>query len=191
MAEISAFLIASTWSLITLRATNSLREQLVNLNFPKTRRTATTSFCPRIPITAWCCSSLSTYLLENCAKQSSSMLSIGQHKLRGGYDCIPSHNWCYFFMQMTIVSVAVSASRHKHSYLPDTSVMCRWHDDDRIIDVQPKVICFCWEKQVSVALTMSTDHLFCSSPPLSPGRPDTPSFMSPRDWAPHPNPCFH
>ena len=107
------------------------------------------------------------------------------------YDCIPSHNWCYFFMQMTIVSVAVSASRDKHSYLPDTSVMCRWHDDDRIIDVQPKVICFCWEKQVSVALTMSTDHLFCSSPPLSPGRPDTPSFMSPRDWAPHPNPCFH
>ena len=32
--------------------------------------------------------------------------------------------------------------------------MSRWHDDDRIIDVQPKVICFCWEKQVSVALTM-------------------------------------
>ena len=59
-----------------------------------------------------------------------------------------------------------------------------------IIDVQPKVICFCWEKQASVALTMSTDHLFCSSPPLSPGRPDTPSFMSPRDWAPHPKPLF-
>ena len=74
---------------------------------------------------------------------------------------------------MTIVSVAVSASRHKHFYSPDTSVMSRWHDDDGIMDVQPKVICFSWEKQVSVALKMFTDRLFCSSPPLSPGRPDT------------------
>ena len=30
-------------------------------------------------------------------------------------------------------------------------MMSRWHDDDRIIAVQPKVICFSREKQVSVA----------------------------------------
>ena len=29
--------------------------------------------------------------------------------------------------------------------------MSRLHDDDRIIAVQPMVICFSWEKQVSVA----------------------------------------
>ena len=29
--------------------------------------------------------------------------------------------------------------------------MSRWHDDDRIIAVQPIVICFSWERQVSVA----------------------------------------
>ena len=106
------------------------------------------------------------------------------------YDCIPSHNWCYFFMQMTIVSVAVSASRHKHSYLPDTSVMCRWHDDDRIIDVQPKVICFCWEKQVSVALTMSTDHLFCSSPPPIPRKAWYTKFYEPARLSTPPKPLF-
>ena len=29
--------------------------------------------------------------------------------------------------------------------------MSRWQDDDKIIAVQPMVICFSWEKQVSVA----------------------------------------
>ena len=39
------------------------------------------------------------------------------------YDCIPSHNWCYFFMQMTIVSVAVSASRWQ-------TLLLAWHERD-------------------------------------------------------------
>ena len=39
----------------------------------------------------------------------------------------------------------------KPFYLHDSSVMSRWHDDDRIIDVQPMVICFSWETQVLVA----------------------------------------
>ena len=33
----------------------------------------------------------------------------------------------------------------------DASVMSHWHDDDRKISIQPMVICFSWEKQVSVA----------------------------------------
>ena len=33
----------------------------------------------------------------------------------------------------------------------DASVMSLWHDDDRIITVQPMIIFFFWEKQVSVA----------------------------------------
>ena len=45
------------------------------------------------------------------------------------------------------------ARRHnvKRFYWHDVSVMGRWHDDDRIITIQPMVICFSWEKQVSVA----------------------------------------
>ena len=39
----------------------------------------------------------------------------------------------------------------KRFYLHDVSVMSSWHDDDRIIAVQPTAICFSWEKQVSVA----------------------------------------
>ena len=39
------------------------------------------------------------------------------------YDSIPSHNWCYFFMQMTIVSVAVSASRWQ-------TLLLAWHERD-------------------------------------------------------------
>ena len=56
-----------------------------------------------------------------------------------------------FFMQITIESVTLSASNDKRFFLHDESVMSRWHDDDRIIAVQPMVICFSWEKQVSIA----------------------------------------
>ena len=53
------------------KSTNKWRK----LAFPKTcgRTGATTSFRSSKPKTAWHCSSLRTYLLENCAKQSSSM----------------------------------------------------------------------------------------------------------------------
>ena len=40
---------------------------------------------------------------------------------------------------------------NKRFYSHDASMMSRCHDDDRIIAVQPMVICFSWEKQVSVA----------------------------------------
>ena len=57
-----------------------------------------------------------------------------------------------FLMQIKIVVVAASASLDdKRFYLHDGSVMSRWQDDDRIIAVQPMVICFSREKQVSVA----------------------------------------
>ena len=52
---------------------------------------------------------------------------------------------------LTIVSVAVSESRQWRFYSHDASMMSRWHDDDRIIAVQPMVIYFSREKQVSVA----------------------------------------
>ena len=39
----------------------------------------------------------------------------------------------------------------KRFYSHDVSVMSRWHDDDRIIAVQPMVICCYCEEQVSVA----------------------------------------
>ena len=38
---------------------------------------------------------------------------------------------------------------NRRFYSHDASVMSGWHDDDRIIAVQPMVICFSWEKQVS------------------------------------------
>ena len=65
------------------------------------------------------------------------------------------HNLCYFFYanyNILLVSVAVSApGDNKRCYSHDAIVMSRWHDDDRIIAVQPMVICFSWENQVSVA----------------------------------------
>ena len=39
----------------------------------------------------------------------------------------------------------------KRFYSHDASVMSCWHDDDMIIDVQPMVICFSWERHNSVA----------------------------------------
>ena len=45
------------------------------------------------------------------------------------------------------------------------------NDDDRIIAVQPTVICFSWEKQVSVApKDFSADRLFSSPPSTTPFR---------------------
>ena len=53
----------------------------------------------------------------------------------------------------------------------DASVMSHWHDDDRIITIQPMVICFSWEKQVSVApKDVPTDRLLSSSPTTTPLR---------------------
>ena len=74
MAEMPASLIASTWSLIIILhnydATNT------KIFSSRAGRSATTSFCLSKLKTAWCCFSFSTFLLENCAKQSSSTLSI-------------------------------------------------------------------------------------------------------------------
>ena len=54
-------------------------------------------------------------------------------------------------------------------YSHDAGMMSHWHDDDRIITIQPMVICFSWEKQVSVAPKyVPTDRLFSSSPTTTP-----------------------
>ena len=59
----------------------------------------------------------------------------------------------FSFMQITIVEVSRLAhpGNDKRFYSHDSSVMSRWHDDGRIIAIQPMVICFSLEKQVSVA----------------------------------------
>ena len=125
-------------------------------------RTAATSFCPSKPKTVWRWPSLSTYLLENCAKQASSTLSIvytPKQKIWSTQACSMTaaqvHNRCYFFYancNILLVSVAVSApGDDKRCYSHDAIVMSRWQNDDRIIAVQPMVICFSREKQVSVA----------------------------------------
>ena len=61
-----------------------------------------------------------------------------------------------FFIQITIiiikqVSWLACPGNDKCFYSHDASMMSHWHDDDRIIAVQPTVICFSWDKQVSVA----------------------------------------
>ena len=81
------------------------------------------------------------------------------------------HKSAALSMWITIESVAVIAllDNDKRFYSHDASVMSHWHDDDRIITIQPMVICFSWEKQVSVALKdVPTDHLFSSSPTTTP-----------------------
>ena len=49
---------------------------------------------------------------------------------------------------------------NKRFYLHDESVMSRWNDDDRIIAVKPMIICFSWEKQVSVAPKVYRPFIF-------------------------------
>ena len=59
-----------------------------------------------------------------------------------------------FFVQITIkiISVAFSESRQLQTLLLAWREReSHWHDGDRIIAVQPMVICFSWEKQLSVA----------------------------------------
>ena len=58
-----------------------------------------------------------------------------------------------FFIQITIASVAASAplGNDKRFYSHDANLKSYWNDEHRIIAVQPMVICFFWEKQVSVA----------------------------------------
>ena len=58
----------------------------------------------------------------------------------------------YSNYNILLARVAVSApGDDKRCYSHDAIVMSRWHDDDRIIAVQPMVICFSREKQVSVS----------------------------------------
>ena len=119
--------------------------------------TATRSSCPSKPKTAWHRSFLSTYLLEICAKQSSSALSIvytliqkiwSAWSTQAQYDCIRRR---FQLMFLFYNSKLAPPGDDKRFYLHDVSVMSRWHDDDRIIAVQPMVICCYCEEQVSVA----------------------------------------
>ena len=126
-------------------------------------RTATTYSWSSKPKTAWRRSSLSTYLLENCAKQSSSTLSIVCNLIQKIWSAwsiqacsmtmtasgCASFNRCFFNANYN--SKLARPGDDKRFYSQDASVMSRRHDDDRIIAVQPMVICFYWEKQVSVA----------------------------------------
>ena len=122
-------------------------------------KTATRSFCSSKPKTAWHRSSLSTYLLENCAKQSSSTLSIVYNliqkiwsawSIQTQYDCIRRRFQLMFFYANYNRKLAPPGD-DKRFYSHDVSVMSRWHDDDRIIAVQPMVICCYCKEQVSVA----------------------------------------
>ena len=123
-------------------------------------KTATRSSCPSKPKTAWHRSFLSTYLLEICAKQSSSALSIvytpiqkiwSAWSTQAQYDCIRRRFQLMFLFYANYNSKLAPPGDDKRFYSHDVSVMSRWHDDDRIIAVQPMVMCFYWENQVSVA----------------------------------------
>ena len=146
-------------------------------------RTAMTFFCSSKPKTAWRCSSLSTYLLENCAKQSSSTLSIVYTPIQKiimvnmvntslQFDSIPSSqvgsafDRCYFFMQITIASVAVSLSRQWRTLLltwreHDESLTWWWQDNRR-----PANLLFLWKASFSCSQRCLQTVYFLLPPPL-------------------------
>ena len=126
-------------------------------------RTLTTSFCSSKPknslallffeyVFAW--KLCQTVIIVYLPIQKTIMINMVNTSL--SHDSIPSSQLggasMLFFMQVTIVGVAVSASLDdKRFQSHDASVMSRWQDDDKVIAVQPMVISFLWEKQVSVA----------------------------------------
>ena len=111
-------------------------------------RTATTPFCSSKFKTAWNCSSLSTYMLKNCAKHGQSLHydtkdnygQHGQHKLvvwlHRKFTSRRRFQSKSFFMQITIVSVAVNASTQWQTLLlawreRDESLTWWWQDNRR------------------------------------------------------------